>query len=302
MKIPRLVAMMALPFAASASAEQYGPGEQGPQIRAILLEEAVVPEGIPARGQTVWDRVERAVYETRKARTMIADAHAWSNTGIDRPAQEWANLEERVGRLEKIHREALWPGLNSLRFSIKRTRGVGAKLDSVLKSREIFAELSASEGPSNAFGIEPRVDTLLAVRGWREDAEGLSAQAEEMLEKALRRLREPKPARSPAYSYLDDLIAEAESSLEGAAAKALELAQAQLALTGKGGLYWEALAAAEAYGGPAGTGPYDESGRAKAVSLSNAAKRRLVANEYTMASRIEETRTMDYLLDRFGKL
>lgn len=297
-----LFALAAVPARGQTSAYPAPPSR--PEIRSLLLLEAERPKEAPRPGETVWDLAEQAAYRARKARQILEDAQAWS-TGIDRPAEEWARAKERMARLEKIHRDYVWKGLHALGDSLLKLRAVATSTDLLLKEREMHALHGSPAGsyPDDPKVLSPNAESVAAPRMWREEAESSAVKAEELLEKGLKALSAgPRHKPPSSVDYLHDMLAEAEESVERAAAKALELSRTQYALSRKKGPFWKSVAALEAYGGRDGKGPYRDEALAAAVRASEDAKRLLVVAEYTSASRIEEMRTLQYLLDRFGRL
>lgn len=275
-----------------------------PEIGSLLLLEAERPKEAPKPGETVWDLAERAAYQARKTRRILEDAEDWS-TGIDRPAEEWARARKRMERLEKTYRDYVWKGLDALADSLLHLRAVATATDLLLKEREMHAlhGSPAGEYPRDPKVLSPNKESVAALHVWRQEAESSAAKAEELLEKGLGALKKRPRYSSPSSAdYLHDILNEAEESVEAAAAKALALSRLQYDLSRKQGAFWTATRALEAYGGRDGKGTYEDKDLFSAVKAAEAAKRRLVVAEYTSAGRIEEMRTLNYLLDRFAKL
>src|SRR5205814_578716 len=103
-----------------------------------------------------------------------------------------------------------------------------ADVDLAIKERELYAKIGLPDGPRPSMGFDPNVANIRGLRLRREQCEGYSAKGEEQIEKALSRLRHRgKKEDFPFPDYLNDLVSEAEETLEKAAARALDVAKGQ---------------------------------------------------------------------------
>ncbi|HVE14514.1 MAG TPA: hypothetical protein VNI01_14035, partial [Elusimicrobiota bacterium] len=216
---------------------------------------------------------------------------------------------DRLARVEAAYKGSVFPGLDALGVGLIRTRETTVNTDIQLKERELFAKLDKDGGPKSAMGLGP--ENPLGLRPAKQSLASLTArrqagvasllQAEELLDRAMAKLKDV-PAAPSRYWYLADLVTEAQDAVRQAAEKGLAVAKAEEAVARDKGACWEAIRALEAYGGAEGKGSFDDASRLNAINLSNAAKRKHVENEYQYASRVEEARTWDYMLDLFAKL
>lgn len=294
MKRPAIL-MIALLQAVAARGYDFTPSED--VMISMLVLEARRPEQAPAPGESAMDRLRIALSHARMARDILG-ALERKGGGETYEPEGLARVRRRLAAVEASYEETLWPGLRLLARGLSRGRGISTDAGVLLKERETYAEFSRSGGEEAAAVLsvlDPGALKISSLRELRDEGEASSRQAEELLEKALKRLEALQAEAGSPESFLETVLERAVSELRTVAGMGRDAARRQ------GDLfldYARALDALEAYGGADGKGPYGEEDRIKSVRMFNAAGRKLTLLQYTVAPDTRQARVLWNLLDK----